>query len=126
MRSFIVSLLIGAFLITGSILYTKNMERISSEMIECNDIIYSLISEGNYDEAVTLVDSLKNYMDRKSVMLAAIDNHEEIDKIENSLAQLEQYILQKSQADSLALSKALDVHLQHLPKNYRLKLENIL
>jgi len=126
MRSFIVSLIIGAFLITGSIIYTKNMERISSEMIECNDIIYSLVSEENYDEAATLVDSLKNYIERKNVMLAAIDNHEEIDKIENTIAQLEQYILQKSRADSLALSRVLDVHLQHLPKNYRLKLENIL
>lgn len=126
MRSFIFSIIIGILLVTGSIIYTNHMEKLSTELIECNDIIYSLIEEENYSEAEKMIESLSMYIENKTVILAATGNHEEIDKIEITIAQLRQFISQKSCADALAFSRALDVQLKHLPKNYRLRLENIL
>ena len=59
-------------------------------------------------------------------MLAATGNHEEIDKIEITIAELKEYILQHSKADALAHTEALNVLFRHLPKNYKLRTENIL
>lgn len=126
MRSFICAIIIGIILVTGSIAYTNHIEKISDELIECNNIIYSLVSEENYSEAEKIIEMLSLYIDNKTLMLAATGNHEEIDKIEITIAELKEYILQHSKADALAHTEALNVLFRHLPKNYKLRTENIL
>ena len=126
MRSFITALAIGAILVTGSILYNKSIEKISDELIRCNNNILQLVYVDNFADADELINILNNYIDEKRVLLDATGSHEEIDKIETCITELKEYNAHLCKADAIARIKTLDVLFTRMPKNYRLRPENIL
>ena len=78
-----------------------------------SEYIINLLKENNYE-----IKSLE-------VFFASTGNHQEIDNIEMSLAELKRYIEGHQKYDALAKSQVLDFLFHHLPKNSRLKTENI-
>ena len=126
MRSFISAVAIGIALICGSILYTNHIQKISDELIRCNSVVYRLISEDKFSEADQVIQMMCSYIDDKKIILAATGNHEEIDKIEINIAELMQYNNYEFKADAAARTKVLYILFEHLPKNYKLRPENIL
>lgn len=126
MRSFISAVIIGFFMIFGSILYTNHIQKISDELIRCNSVVFQLVSEEKFSDADKIIDMMCSYIDDKKIILAATGNHEEIDKIEIYITELKQYNCYMYKADAVARIKVLDFLFEHLPKNYKLRPENIL
>ena len=53
-------------------------------------------------------------------------NHTELDQMQIYISQISDYIAEEHKGDELAHCKSLMIMFYHLPKNYRLKAENIL
>ena len=69
---------------------------------------------------------MQEFVNKKKTTLAVIMDHGDLDKIESGIAELESYILHKIKPDALAKCNALDVLIRHMPKNHKLKIENVL
>lgn len=126
MRSFIVALCMGVLMVTGCVLYMIKVEDISENLIKLNNEIISMIEKEDYKEAEKALKKTSDYLEHKLIMLAATGNHTELDQMQIYISQVEEYIAEEHKGDALAYCKSLMIMFKHLPKNYRLKAENIL
>ena len=126
MKSFIVAILIGAVMITGCIFYMLRLEEISKTLVEMNEKMIDMVEKEDYKSAKKIYKRVSDYVEDKHIMLAATENHDELDQIEIYLSQVEEYIEEEHKGDALAHCESLAILFKHLPKDYRLKLENIL
>ena len=91
-----------------------------------NDKLYTLISEEKFDEASKLLSELDDEIDEKRILLASVIDHTELDKIVLNIAQAKAYVSEHKKDDSLSYVSGLDSMFSHIPKNYHVKIENIL
>lgn len=126
MKSFITSLIIAAVVIGSSLFYVHHISGISEEMIEENEKVIQSLETEDFDGALKGLNKLTERMDDKRTILAATGNHEELDKIEIYMLEARQYSEENCREDALARCRVLEMLFEHLPKNYRIRLENIL
>lgn len=126
MKSFIISVIIGIFVVLGSMYYTYSIEKVSKELIEDNKKLVLLLKEEDFKGASKLAGDMADYLDKEKIKLAIIMDHSELDKIEMGIAELEGYIEGEIKTDALAKCSMIDVMVRHMPKNYKVKLENVL
>lgn len=126
MKSFIISLAIAALIVAGSVAYGIHMQTVSEELISINDRLSQAVEEENYESASYMTEKIEDYLNSKRTLLAAIDNHEVLDKIEMNLEELSSFIEGAQKTDALSKCRVLGFLYEHLPKNYELKFENIL
>lgn len=126
MRGVIVSAVIAVAIVAGSVLYSLGIRNISDELISINNGIMICLTDENYDGAKDELIRLIEYLERNSTMLATTGNHEEFNKIEINIYEMSGYINGKQKTDAISRCKVLDFLFNHIPKNYELKLENIL
>lgn len=125
MKSFITAMLISAAMIIVSIIYTYHIDSVSKFLISENKKAIENILNEDFEKAAENIQAISTYIETKKITLSATLDHTEIDGIESALAELSQYTDCKNKTDALAKASALNVHLEHLPKNYKLKIENI-
>lgn len=126
MKSVVVSVIIAIIVIAGSLFYTSSLEKVSEELIEINKQVSERIEAEDYSGANSEIERLSGYLDSRRAVLDAIGNHEEMDNIEMNLSELEEYTKGEKKTDALSRCRVLDFLFEHLPLNYKLKLENIL
>lgn len=126
MKSFIAAIVIALVIVAGSSLYTRQLDGISENMTEYNNEIMNLIHNDDFEGAVGQVYELTRYLDEKKISLSMIMDHSTLDKIESNLSELTGYVEGNNKTDALAKARVLDVLFTYLPKNYKVKLENIL
>lgn len=126
MKGVIVSAVIAVVIVVGSIAYTNHIEKVSRELGEINDRVIFYLYDENYESAGDEIEKLVQYLDENRTVLAATGNHEDFDKIEMNISEAEGYINGKEQTDAISHCRVLDFLFEHLPKNYKFKLENIL
>lgn len=126
MRSVIISAVIAAVIIAGGIVYQNYLTGVSKTLSEENDKIIEALIARDYGAARAGSEKMTEYLQKRRTLLAAADNHEELDKIDMTLRELSEYIDGKSQTDALSKCRVLDFLYEHLPKNYELRPENIL
>ena len=126
MKSFITSLVIAAFIVAGSIAYGMHIDNVSSELVSINERITEALEADDFDKAGEITGEVKSYFAQKRVMLGATDNHEVLDKIEINIQELVSYVEGRQKTDALSRCRVLGYLYEHLPKNYKLKFENIL
>ena len=125
-ESFITSLVIAAFIVAGSIAYGMHIDNVSSELVSINTRLTDALEAEDFGEAEKIVDEAQSYFSKKRAMLGATDNHEVLDKIEINIQELSSYVEGRQKADAISHCRVLGYLYEHLPKNYKLKLENIL
>ena len=126
MKSLIVSGVIAVCIIVGSIFYSNYINDLSKEMCNYGNEIKTSIAEENYSKAVDKISLLEAYIDKKKPALASTSDHCIPDSIEKDIAELRVYTSMKQKSDALAKCELLNFHFEHIPKGYKLKLENIL
>lgn len=126
MRSFFAALTIICAIIAGSIFYSSRMDRLSGDMLEKNNLIYSLIENDDFSGAAPEINKTSEYLENHSVMLWAMGDHSEIVQLERSLGELREFVKNEEKSDALAKCADLEVLIMHMPSNYKLRLENIL
>lgn len=126
MKGVIISVCIAVGIVAGGIVYTNHMWKVSEELQEINDEIMECLDREDYDAAAENTEKLTEYLDGNRTVLAATGNHEELDKIEMNISEMSGYIDGRKQTDAVSRCKVLSFLFEHLPKNYEMKLENIL
>ena len=126
MKSFITSLVIAAFIIAGSIAYGMHIDKISSELLTINTRLTDEVEADDFAGARETADEVQEYFNKKRAMLGATDNHETLDKIEINLQELFSYVEGGQKTDALSRCRVLGYLYEHLPRNYKLRFENIL
>ena len=126
MKSFITSLVIAAFVVAGSIAYGMHIDKISSELVSINTRLADAIEADDFTRAEEITDEVQSYFTKKRAMLGATDNHEVLDKIEINMQELSSYVDGRQKTDAISRCRVLGYLYEHLPKNYKLKFENIL
>ena len=126
MKSFIVSIIIAAIVIAGSIMYTHRLETISDKLIAINDAVTERIENEQYGEADEKIRELGEYLEEQREMLATTGNHQELDNIQIYLAELKRFSVGQMKTDALSRCQVLDFLFRHLPQDYRVRIENIL
>ena len=126
MKSFITSLVIAAFIVAGSIAYGMHIDKISSELVTINARLMHAIEAEDFENAEEIADEVQSYFNKKRAMLGATDNHEVLDKIEINIQELFSYVEGRQRTDALSRCRVLGYLYEHLPKNYKLRFENIL
>lgn len=126
MKSLIISLIIGALIVWGSVEYTSGLEKISGQLASDSREVRRLIESEQFGEALTGVDEIDFYLEQKRAVMDATGKHNEMDEIEMNLAELRVYTESGNKADALAKCDSLEFLFEHLPKNFKLRIENIL
>lgn len=126
MKSFIVSLIIGITVIAGTVFYTHRIEVVSEKLSKDNKKLIEVLNDEDFEKALELTNNMDDYVNEKKLSLAIIMDHTDLDKIEMGIAELKGYIEGEIKTDALAKCNSLDVMLRHMPKNYKLKIENVL
>lgn len=126
MKSVIVALLILAVIIGGSIIFTNELDDVSQNLATKNDKLYDLICKEDFEQASDLLSELDDDISKKKLLLASVIDHTEIDKMVLNIAQAKAYVGERKKEDSLSFVNALSSMFSHIPKNYHVKIENIL
>ena len=126
MKSVVISIVIALAIVAGSVAYGNHMHKVSDTLISINDKLIEEIDGENYEQAENVLENAIMYIESNRTMLSAMDNHESIDKIELNIYELYEYIKGEEKTDALSKCRMLGVLYKHLPKDYELKLENIL
>ena len=126
MKSLIVALIIAFSIIFTGIYSTRKLENMSSYLIEMCDKTNKEIENDNFEKAEEYIDQIENFVEENYTMFASTIDHNEIDKIDMNIDQMKTYVSYGQKADSLSYGNALLGLIKHLPKDHRLKIENIL
>ncbi len=126
MKSVVISVIIAAVMVAGSLFYTSSLERVSCELNDINTRVSKLLDEDDFSAADSEIEHMKSYLDSRRAVLDATGNHEEIDKIEMNISELSEYTKGEKKTDALSRCRVLSFLFEHLPLNYKLKFENIL
>lgn len=126
MKTFLLALTIAVSMIFGSIFFTSRIDDASREMSEYIKEIKVLIAEEDYENAISHIEELKYYIDEKRPELTATMDHANINKIYENFAEMYVYAMEEQKYDALSKCEVLIVLFEYMPKNYNVKLENIL
>lgn len=126
MRSFVISMIILAMIVAGSVFSIKYIEKITDNMVAKNERITEALKNRDFHSASDFAQELDEYIKEKRVILSMVMDHNSLTTIEVYVGELEQYVKDEVRHDALAKSAVLDRLFKELPKNYKLEAENIL
>lgn len=125
MKSLIIAVTIAVLIIFGGIYATEKIEDVSNDLIKITEDANKAVQKDDYKKAGALGDELKSIVEKNYNVFASCVDHSELEKIDMNLDQMQVYIEERQKADSLAYINVLLGLFEHLPKDYKLKLENV-
>ena len=126
MKSLIIAISIATAIIFGGIYSTKKLSDLSETLITMCEEAGEAINNDDFEAAGKMLEMIeKRVEDNYNIFAVSID-HNEIDEIEKNIYQMQVYITQNQKADALAFGNVLLGLFEHLPKDYKLKIENVL
>lgn len=125
MKSFVISLLLAAVLIGCGIFHQVKFEAAADELTAVNDKIIDGLNREDFPDAMSAINELSGKVERFELFFAALGNHDEIDSIELCISELRGYTQGELKYDALSQAYSLSFLLEHLPRNSRVRIENI-
>lgn len=126
MKSFVTALILALVIVVLGVMHTSKIEKLSDELLKANEKISEAVDSDDFKEADLQIEKIRRIVEENRMMLTLSMDHNEVDKIEMNVAQLEAYVEEEKREDALSFSNVLETLFIRLPKNYRLKIENVL
>ena len=126
MKSLIIAISIAVLIVLGGIYSTQKLTDLSETLIAMCEEAGEAIENNDFEKAGKLVEEIEKKVEDSYNMFATSMDHSEIDEIEMNIYQMQVYIDENQKADALSYGNVLLGLFEHLPKDYRLKLENVL
>lgn len=125
MKSLIIAIIISVIIIGGAIFCSRSVENLIGGLLQINQAMMEDIKKENYESASRRIDEISKTVEDNAVILSSYLDHNEVDKIELQIAQIEAYIDEEEKAMALASGNTLGMLFYRLPRDYRVRLENI-
>ena len=100
MRSVVIALIIAAVMVSGSIFYTEKIDSVSKEMQSINKGVEEQLYNEDYKTASEYIEKLKDNIEKRQTLISAMGDHEDLDNIKISIAEMEKYSEGKSRTDA--------------------------
>lgn len=126
MKSFVASLILAGLIIIGGIWSNIYMDDISERMYRHTEKIEEYLEKEDFKSALEKEYGLYSQLDYKKKLLATTIDHTTIDSLERNLFELISYTKSEQSYDALAKCEVLKIMIKQLPRNYSVKLENVL
>lgn len=126
MKSVIITLIIGAAMIGGSIFYSSYLDKESEKLSEITSEIKTCITNDDFDKAEKKISELNKSVERFEKIFLATGDHIEMDNIKIHLSELKSYAQHRMKSDALGKIYVLDFLFEHLPRNSQIRIGNIL
>lgn len=125
MKSFILTTVLGIILVIGGAFHMHRMRNSTAELIEYNDILTERLRSNDFDGALQSIDELHEKICEIEPFFATLGNHDEINVIEQNIAELKCFTEGKQKYDALSKAYVISFLCEHIPKNLQLSIENI-
>lgn len=126
MKSFVTALILALVIVVLGVMHTSKIEKLSDELLKANEKVSEAVDRDDFKEADLQIKKIRRIVEENRMILTLSMDHNEVDKIEMNVAQLEAYVEEEKREDALSFSNVLETLFIRLPKNYRLKIENVL
>ena len=126
MKSVIITLIIGAAMIGGSILYSSYLDRESKKRSHITSDIKTCVLNDDFNKAQEKISELNKSVEHFEKIFLATGDHIEMDNIKIHLSELKSYAEYRKKSDALGKIYVLDFLFEHLPRNSQIRIGNIL
>ena len=126
MKSVIITLIIGAAMIGGSIFYSSYLDRESKELSHITSDIKTCVLNDDFNKAQEKISELKKSVEHLEKIFLATGDHIEIDNIKIHLSELKSYAQHRMKSDAIGKIYVLDFLFDHLPRNSQIRIGYIL
>ncbi len=126
MKSVIITLIIGALMIGGSIFYTSHLKKESAKLVSITEDIKSSVINEDFKTAEAQISNLGHSVTRFEKFFLATGDHIEMDNIKINLSELKSFAEYEMKSDALSKVYVLEFLFEHLPHNSQLRIGNIL
>lgn len=126
MKSVIITLIIGAAMIGGSIFYSSYLDRESKELSYITSDIKTCVLNDDFNKAQEKISELNKSVEHFEKIFLATGDHIEMDNIKIHLSELKSYAEYRKKSDALGKIYVLDFLFEHLPRNSQIRIGNIL
>lgn len=126
MKSFFIAISIFAVLLLSGFVFDFCLDATSEKLLEDFERISQQVEKEDFKGANSGAEELSKYIDEKKPLMSSILDHGNIDEIEKEVSGLLGYTENQDKTNSEVCLKKLEHMFNHLPENYKLRLENIL
>ena len=126
MKSLICAILIFSVLILGGVIFTNKITQTSTELNVIQSDVARDVEYDDYENATKKLYNLETIIMDNRVLFGSMLDHNEIDNIEASISKIKIYIKTMNKAEALAHLENLSKQLEHLYRNFKITIENIL
>ena len=126
MKQIITMIICIAIIVVGGICEYKYFEKSSTFLSSDIDYIENAIKNENYELANKQIEQTYNSWENTKTIWNIFISNEEIDYIDNAMAELKKYSEYEEQEESLVAVEKIKSNLQHTVKRQKLRIDNIL
>lgn len=126
MKQIITMIICIAIIVVGGICEYKYFEKSSIFLSSDMDYIENAIKNENYELANKQIEQTYNSWENTKTIWNIFISNEEIDYIDNAMAELKKYSEYEEQEESLGAVEKIKSNLQHTVKRQKLRIDNIL
>jgi len=126
MKTFIISIFVLVFMVTGFVLYTGFLIRFTDELNLKIDTISNFAEQEEWQECNSSAEEFIALWNKKKKMLSIFSNNDDIAEIEYSLCELRENIRHNDRAETAITSSVLRAKIESLRTYETLSVENIL
>ena len=126
MKQIITMIICIAIIVVGGICEYKYFEKSSIFLCSDMDYIENAIKNENYELANKQIEQTYNSWENTKTIWNIFISNEEIDYIDNAMAELKKYSEYEEQEESLVAVEKIKNNLQHTVMRQKLRMDNIL
>ena len=126
MKSVIITFIIGAAMIGGSIFYSSYLDRESKKLSHITSDIKTCVLNDDFNKAREKISELNKSVEHFEKIFLATGDHIEIYNIKIHLSELKSYAQHRMKSDAIGKIYVLDFLFDHLPRNSQIRIGNIL
>lgn len=126
MKTFIISLVILAIILTGGVFYTSALDDISAQMVSQTDAIYESLQAEDFQTAKQQTGQLKETWEENKKVLTALIDHSYLSAIDISVAELVENVNYEEVSQASEKNAKIKTQMEDIAQNEHLYFENIL
>ena len=126
MKSVFAALGIGLAIVIGSLAYTEHLENVSEQLLIYNRELTEHLKREDLEKAEESLNTIESFLQERRTVMDSMGKHGNLDDIEKNMIELKSYIECEAIKEAITKNKSLEFLFDDLPRNFHIRIENIL